>query len=286
MKKVSILSAVIVATGIGLFALHFQSNAQEMSNIGTVDAGQMTMTLQPESVVNIGMAGSGTFTIDWGDGTTSETHTLKVYNGNDEKSTKWMQNHPDIKYEDEYLYSHDYSGTLSHVTITIAGENITFLGCAFLKLTSLDISGNTMLKYLHCSNNQLTNLDVSKNIALTHLLCDSNPLKSIEVSKNTELTYLNCSANQLTSLDVNKNTALIDLWCAMNELTFLDVRRNTALKSLFCFDNHLSTGALVFLFEALNENGGYKKVEIGHNPGEANYQNIATNKGWKVSTFF
>ena len=254
-----------------------------MSSTGTSVAGQITMTLQPEGVVSIGMAGTGTLIIDWGDGTAGEAHTLSAYN---EKNTDWLLNHPDRKYENEYLYIHDYSGTFSHVTITIVGENITFLGCAFLKLKSLDVSGNTMLKYLHCSNNQLANLDVSKNTALTHLLCDSNPLKSLDVSKNTVLTYLNCCANQLTTLDVSKNATLIDLWCGANELTFLDVSRNTALKSLYCFNNHLSTGALVFLFETLNENGRYKTVEIGNNPGDANNQSIATSKGWKVSTFF
>jgi len=296
MKKVSILTVAVLAIGFGFFALCPKSNAQKISNaehvsaansnLSTVSttalAGQITMTLQPEGVVSIRMAGSENVTIDWGDGTASEMYALTAHN---EKSNL-MDNRHDIKYGDEYLYSHDYSGILSHVTITIVGENITFLGCSFLKLTSLDVSRNTALIYLHCSNNQLTSLDVSKNIVLKHLVCDQNQLMNLDVSSNTALTKLNCVANQLTSLDVSKNTALMTLLCADNQLTSLDVSRNTTLWMIWCFNNQLSTAALNFLFETLHDNGKHRRIFIGNNPGEAYNQSIATSKGWTVDNFF
>lgn len=248
----------------------------------TAVAGQITMTFQPESVVSIRMAGSGTVTIDWGDGSTREIYTLTAHN---EKSNL-MDNRHDIKYKDEYLYSHDYSGTFSQVTVTIVGENITFLGCSFLNLTSLDVSRNAALIYLHCSNNHLTNIDVSKNVMLSHLICDQNPLKILDVSNNTALTVLNCSANNLTSLDVSKNAALTTLWCAMNQLTILNVSKNTVLWSLFCFNNNLSTDALNSLFETLHDNGSNRRVFVGNNIGKDYNQSIATNKGWQVNNSF
>ena len=303
MKKVLILLAAVLATGFGLFALCYESKAQK--NVGDIVilnkctqfekatitslngksvAGQMAMSLKPDGVVGIRLCGFGSATIDWGDGTISKIEPLTAYN---DKNTKWLLNDRNEKDEGEheYTYCHEYSSS-SHVTITIVGENITFLGCNFLKLTSLDISRNTALKYLHCSNNQLTSLDVSNNTALTHLLCDSNPLKNLDVSKNTALTYLNCATNELTSLDVSNNAALIDLWCTNNQLTNLDMSKNTKLMSLFCFSNQLSTVALNALFETLHNNGRYKGIYIGNNLGDAYNQSIATSKGWTVNNSF
>jgi transcriptional regulator with XRE-family HTH domain len=303
MKKVSILVAAVLAIGFGLFALSSESKAQkdvgdtvilnkgtpfEKATItlpnGNSVAGQMTMSLKPDGVVSIRLCGFGSATIDWGDGTKNEIQPLMAYN---DKNTKWLRNNRDEKDEDEheYTYNHEFSSS-SPVTITITGENITFLGCNFLKLTSLDISRNTALIYLHCSNNQLTSLDMSNNIALTHLLCDQNLIKNLDVSKNTVLTYLNCGGNQLTSLDVSKNAVLSTLWCAMNDITSLDLSRNTTLTSLYCFNNKLSTAALKFLFETLHENGKYRRVYVGNNPGNAYNQSIATSKGWTVNNSF
>ena len=109
------------------------------------------------------------------------------------------------------------------------------------KLTALDVSKNTALRYLYCFYNQLTSLDVSKNTALRSLLCEKNQLTSLDVSKNTALTSLNCNFNQLTSLDVSKNTALTQLSCYDNQLTSLDVSKNTALRSLLCERNQLTS---------------------------------------------
>jgi Leucine-rich repeat (LRR) protein len=74
------------------------------------------------------------------------------------------------------------------------------LWCAYnSRLTSLDVSQNTMLEYLYCYGNRLTELNVSQNTALIALACDSNLLTSLDVSQNTSLSYLNCSYNYLKS---------------------------------------------------------------------------------------
>ena len=192
---------------------------------------EMIMILTVKSYdVWFGIVGSGTATIDWGDGTAVKTVTLSS---------------DDKKYYDED-YKHSYSDNDSFRAIIITGR-ITKLTCSdndpsdsYFKLTRLDVSKNPALIALNCSNNQLTNLDVSKNIALTELNCSENQLASLDVSENTALNELSCSQNLLTSLDVSKNTALTTLTCAINQLTNLDVSKNTLLSALYCYANPLT----------------------------------------------
>ena len=115
------------------------------------------------------------------------------------------------------------------------------LVCWENQLTSLDVSQNTALQELECFENQLTNLDVRQNPALQKLSCWDNRLTSLDVSKNTELTYLKCSYNRLTELDVSKNTELTYLDCGRNQLTELDVSQNTKLTELYFVANQLTS---------------------------------------------
>ena len=115
------------------------------------------------------------------------------------------------------------------------------LVCWENQLTSLDVSQNTALQELECFENKLTSLDVSQNPALKKLDCWDNRLTSLDVSKNTELTYLKCSYNRMTELDVSKNTELTYLDCSYNRLTELDVSKNTKLTELYFVSNQLTS---------------------------------------------
>jgi Leucine-rich repeat (LRR) protein len=115
------------------------------------------------------------------------------------------------------------------------------LDCQRNRLTSLDVSANTLLERLYCTENQLTGLDVSANTLLERLLCYRNQLTSLDVSANTALTALSCGSNQLTSLDVSANTLLERLYCTENQLTGLDVSANTLLERLLCYRNQLTS---------------------------------------------
>lgn len=64
---------------------------------------------------------------------------------------------------------------------------ITKLSCSYNKITSLDVSKNTVLTTLYCDYNQLTNLDLSKNAALTSLSCAGNRLCYVDLSNNTKI---------------------------------------------------------------------------------------------------
>ena len=201
-------------------------------SVSATEPKQMTMTLQPDDEVVLIMAGSGTVTIDWGDGSPSKTHTLLPYD-----QEVWRY---DFR---KYAYSRAYSrkSRKSPLTITVNGENITHLECNRLGLKSLDVSKNISLKGLYCHANQLTSLDISNNVALTELNCGNNRLTILDVSKNTELTDLNCRATRLSSLDISNNPKLKILSCEYNQLMNLDVSNNNALMDLDCSHNQLTS---------------------------------------------
>ena len=119
--------------------------------------------------------------------------------------------------------------------------NLKKLNCGHNRLTSLDVSENTVLQELVCWENQLTSLDVSQNTALQELACFENKLTSLDVSQNPALQKLSCWDNRLTSLDVSKNTELTYLDCGYNRLTELDVSQNTKLTELYFVSNKITS---------------------------------------------
>ena len=187
-------------------------------SVKTAIAGQMTIKFQPGSDfrVKIGLAGSGTFSIDWGD-KDSEKSTYEFDGG--------------CELDDFTYYGYIYLST-SVRTVIITGQNVTSLDCSAISLISLDVSSNPTLMVLWCAYSQLTALDVSRNTALKSLDCSQNQLMTLDVSHNTSIEILNCSQNRLTTLDVSQNKSLAELHCSNNRLTALDVSRNTALKAL------------------------------------------------------
>lgn len=235
-------------------------------------AHQMTMTTSKEGVVFIVLAGTGSAIVDWGNGMLNDT--VMVISNSETFPT---------------LLRHEYNVSTPH-TITIIGDNITYLGCEDNNLITLDISNNTALESLECSNNQLTALDMGRNINLKFLSCNNNRLTSLDVSNNTALELLNCSSNQLIALDVSKNTNLQSLFCSDTQLTALDVSNNTALRWLEIEYNQFSATALNATFRTLqrknNIEGHGKQIRITGNPGASTCIRIfAKLRGWSVYTF-
>ena len=263
------------------------------------------------------IAGTGSMTIDWGDGT---IYTVVL--------------RPLLF---DVTYSHQYSDTTVTYTVTLKGKDIRMILCrryswswdeangyitsldvsknpgliylsvASSRLTSLDLSKNTALEYLDLSGNRLTSLDLSKNTALEEwldlrsnrltsldvsnnpalkvLLVDGNRLTSLDVSNNTALERLLVNANRLTSLDVSNNSALWHLGLANNQLTNLDLSNNSILDWVSIRNNLFSTESLNNLYYTLNSNQRLGKIiNVGGNPG-APYADltIAANKRWDVN---
>lgn len=154
--------------------------------------------------------------------------------------------------------------------------NVSDFNCSdnFNKITKVDVSHNTELKYLNCSYNSVSSLNLTGNTGLLHLDCHACMLTSLDVSTNTALKYLYCSDNSLTSLDISNNTALILLDCANNNLS------TQAIDNIYC---------ALLLREAVDEARIYPVNETSSSNHEiviATNKENAKAKNWDVWYFF
>ena len=141
----------------------------------------MTMSTRARKVT-ISLKGTGTATVDWGDG--SKIVTTKPTEG----AGKDVQRR--------------YSNTNPR-TITITGDNITGLIYCDNQITALDVNHNKVLTLLWCFDNQLSSLDISRNVSLTELRFDNNQLTKLDASKNIALANLYCTENQFSDEALN-----------------------------------------------------------------------------------
>ena len=186
---------------------------------------------------------------------------------------------------------HEFVDSLASHTIKIEGK-VTYLNCNSNDITSLDVSGNTILTNLSCYGNKLTSLNVSNLIELRDLDCSNNQLTSLNVSNLKELQNLNCCENPLTSLNVSNLKELGSLYCSNNQLTSLNVSNLKELLYFNCDKNNMNANALNNLFNSLNstrinaeEHDMFpdKTLNITDNPGSKTCNTkIATQKGWFV----
>jgi len=213
-------------------------------------ASVMTMTTSSDKV-KIYLAGSGTVTIDWGDGSEIMAYTLGEYNA------RWFR----VRNE----YSHNYANETSR-TITITGECITHMDCTGNQLTSLDVSRNPNIILLECRFNQLTSLDVSKNVNMKRLIVQGNQLTNLDVSNNVELTGLDFSFNRIKNLNLSNNT----------NLTRLSGAHNPIIDDAYALNNLLKT---------LNSNSGKKIIQVSSNCKKDLIfdKKIVQNNRWRVN---
>jgi len=259
MKKIILLSVSMLA-----FWLCTNCGSGSAADTGPIGPNQMTMTLTANGEIRITLGGKGDAVIDWGDGSPRDTIALKS-----------MSNR----------CTHSYDNEIGR-TIRIAGETITSLAWDQLKVSTLDISNNPLLKVLNCGKNDLTTLDVSANIELTDLYCGANPLTTLDLSNNKALKLLSCGQiEQLKTIDLSANIALESISFQWGNLQHLDLSANTALKTLYCDENDLSAEALNALLTSLHSNDIVgKKIYIAKNPGTNDCDpSIATDKGWIVN---
>lgn len=131
-----------------------------------------------------------------------------------------------------------------------AGRDGVFSQAELAAVTELDVSGRQIadltgvehffaLETLNANNNRLTALDVSANTRLKYLYCATNALTSLEIRGCGELVDLNCERNRLTALDLSGNPKLERLYCRHNALETLDVSGNPELAFIETFDNRL-----------------------------------------------
>jgi len=178
-----------------------------------------TITMKTSKIdVCFELKGSGSATINWGDGKSS-TYTISAV------TTKC---------------TYKYTGTAVR-TITISESNLTYLDCKENQLTSLTLSGCVALSALYCQTNQLPSLSVSGLDRLTTLYCNGNLLTSLTLTGCTSLQILNCSTNKLLSLNLSACPSLATLYCYNNNLTTLNLSNFTKLTYLSCYTNNITS---------------------------------------------
>lgn len=211
------------------------------------------------SKFGVELAGTGTVTIDWGDGTVLENiqmPELKELKKESDAGHEWY------KYEGaEYTHPYDKVGSYS-VKISGQGGDMTLL-----RLQKKADFSSVVLN--HCDRLQRFN-------------CFDTKLTSLDLSGCTQLKELDCSGNDLlTTLDVSECTPLDLLACSYNELTSLDISKNTQLKWLVCYGNPLSVEATNQIYNDLPV-VGQGEGNIFVNQGTAGDYRLAEAKGWKV----
>ena len=110
---------------------------------------------------------------------------------------------------------------------------LTKLDCWNNKITSVNLSANTKLKYLNLGYNKLTSINVSAHTDLEELYLQNNQLSS-----SLNVTH----HSRLSTLWVHNNASLVAVNCSDNNLTNFEVSGCTSLTTLECYDNiNLST---------------------------------------------
>lgn len=155
-----------------------------LSIVVSLNAQEATVILQTARAIglpvemDLRLTSNGSIDIDWGSGNkmqyTVGTNSTKV------------------------------KGVLSGEFIKIYGKNITFLSCAGLDLTSIDVTKAQELQQLYCEKNDLTSLDVTVNTKLVRLGAHTNKLTDLDISNNKKLTGLYLQKNQFDSRALNR----------------------------------------------------------------------------------
>ncbi len=260
--------------------------------------------------VDLQIAASSEFTIDWGNG-----KALTYSAGN-------------------YTWENPIKGIIEGKTIKIAGGNPTMIGMMnfgltefslnkvnsieelrlpFNQLEKLELSQCKNLRFLNCSSNQLSELNLSENLELEEVHCYKNQLQELnipspklellyayknkitQVKISEKVKYLHCSYNQLKSIDLASFSQLIELQLGQNNLS--EIKLSTAqyshLLTLNLSSNQLATETLNKMIKALpdvtkikveeDEKTWKKLCKLSNNSGyqDANLQE-AKNKGWIV----
>ena len=159
-------------------------------------------------------------------------------------------------------------------TLSISNKNISDLTglskfralknliCYGNNLTSIDVSGNTVLEKLTCFDNNLSSLDLSKNPKLESILAYNNQITSLNLADNEALETLNLNDNSLSTLNIDhlatlkklivnnneienlstlNNILLYEVRANNNKISDLDLTQNTALRILDVSENNMST---------------------------------------------
>ena len=169
---------------------------------------------------------------------------------------------------------------------------IDTLVCDGNKLTQLDLSDMTHLRLLECYKNNLSQLDLTSCPDLVKVSAHKNQLTALNVSGLTKLEEVSCWQNQIAELDLSSAAALTALDCSENSLTKLLVNPSAPIKKVELYDNQLSEEAFNSFIKSLpdlsgQESGTLKAVKTSSDSPEGNQVSAqalreAQRKNWHI----
>jgi hypothetical protein len=213
---------------------------------------------------------------------------LKISNGYNSakvqslKGVEYLPNLVEIVVEQQSLKDIDVSNCTKLETLKVANN----------KLTRLDVSKNTCLRYLHCNDNSIKSLAINMSeTPLVELWAFDNYISgAMDFSENTSIQELKIFHNNIAPLILGNKPNLRVLECnnngthngygiycayrmankAANELTTLDVSGCNALESLACGWNFsisaLDVSDCKELQELSIEENSIKSIDVSQNP--------------------
>ncbi|MDR2424954.1 MAG: Ig-like domain-containing protein [Prevotellaceae bacterium] len=141
-----------IASGTAAITASASNGTSTTVNV-TVNLMQMKVVTTVSSI-DMGLKGTGTAIIDWGDG---------------DKDTV------DITVEDPH-FNHEFKTTAANHTVTVEGVNMTCLNVGVQGATSVDLSKNPALEHFECWHNIIRELNFSNNPALRYIDCSETAL--------------------------------------------------------------------------------------------------------------
>lgn len=116
--------------------------------------------------------------------------------------------------------------------------NLEEFGCYNNRITTLDLSNLTKLKYLFASKNRIEYLNISNSVDLIELSIEGNYfIKELDLSKFKKLQSVDLSDNQLSNFDASGLINLVSVKVDNNKLNAISVRNASNLKSLSLRNN-------------------------------------------------
>ena len=173
-------------------------------------------------------------------------------------------------------------------TLSISNKNISDLTglskfralknliCYGNNLTSIDVSGNTVLEKLTCFDNNLSSLDLSKNPKVESILAYNNQITSLNLADNEALETLNLNDNSLSTLNIDHLATLKKLIVNNNEIENLSTLNNILLYEVRANNNKISD-------LDLTQNTALRILDVSEN--SMNTLNVKNGNNTNVSTF-
>ena len=181
-------NGIITAIASGTTAITASAN-NGTSTTCNVTVSMMQMKIVTKvSAIDIGLAGSGTATVDWGDGS-SNTYTLGA------EDTDCM---------------HTFQSVADNHTITVEGANVSYLNVGVQVITSVDLRKNPALVHFECWNNQIAELDFSYNTALKFVDCKYNRLSANGIDAMFQTLHSNNSVSVQKEIRIKGNSGVDD----------------------------------------------------------------------------